>query len=328
MNCNWKAGLALCLAALTYAGAAQAQEATDLRCMTRPEKLPKYPQRDQEKGLSATFRVQMNFTRPDRAPEVNFLFLSGSQAMQDEVEAYAAGLRLPCLPPGRTISIVQDYSFKTKIAEAEVGEAVALRNNSSRHSELASCLRTAPRRISPMIDQQTGSMIKKKQSGNVLVQVRFMRGDGPPEVRVLYDSGPHSFTNDVLETLSEYRIPCMHEGDEPYEFQQQFSLNDGNQTDHAFNDAGLVSFLKAVKNVDAKHVNFQLDTMACPFKVVWKMYMPAMPNDVREVGRPNPNRAAFLNWLEGLSLNLGKETFEQLLGQSMVITVPCGSIEL
>jgi hypothetical protein len=83
-----------------------------------------------------------------------------------------------------------------------------------------------------------------------------------------------------------------------------------------------------VKNVEARPVNFELDTMGCPFRLNFTLGRPALPNRVTESGTPNANRRGFIAWLEELELALTKEEFENLLGAELFIDVPCGTIKL
>lgn len=131
----------------------------------------------------------------------------------------------------------------------------------------------------------------------------------------------------MLSHVEQYRVPCLPVDAEPFVVEQQFMYQSGS-TYYRLNDLKLVPFLGRIKDIEKRRASFDLNTMNCPFQVVWRLGMPAMANRVGEVGEPNLNRVEFLAWLADLTMDLRPEQFERLLGQSMVIEVPCGKIEL
>ena len=176
---------------------------------------------------------------------------------------------------------------------------------------------------------QTGSLVKQKDRGNVLLELSFDAPDQPPKIKTLYNSAPHRFHSAVLERVGEFRMPCMKPGGPTVLAQQHFSFQGVAQTtDMALRDMSLVTFLGVAKDVDKVPVKFDLGTMACPFQVRFGLYQPAAGNTVVASGKYVPERGPFLSWLSTLALNISTTQFEALMGAQMVIDVPCGTIQL
>ncbi len=172
-------------------------------------------------------------------------------------------------------------------------------------------------------------MIKQKTSGTVIGLAQFSKTGAPVAVEVIYNSGSDDLKTVVEEYLGEYRWTCPWNSGEPnFRLQQQFSFTDPEKRSYVLRDTNLVKFLGQVKDIEKQEVDFKLDTMACPFDVVLTVQQPVLKNKVGEVGTANLNRAELLGWLETLSLDVSSAVFEQVLGQTVKIHVPCGTIKL
>ena len=311
---------------------AQAQTAMDdrsgeatLACLERPA-APKYPERALERRTNGFYRVELTFTDAKRAPEVKVLFGAGSEELLDAAELYAKKFRLPCLKAERTVVMLQEVRFRA-VSDGDVEASKPLNLPQAANASLAACVRTppdGPRLNEPM---QLQGFKRELKNGNLVVMLTFTAPDQPPQTQVLYDTLNTRHRNDVLSYVEKYRVPCLSPG-EKFQSQQNFHVGFSNNRNFAFKDIGIVKFLGMVKNVDAKPVNFELDTMGCPFRVRYELGRPALPNQVTESGARNPNRRAFIAWLEELELALTKEQFENLLGAELFIDVPCGTIKL
>jgi len=311
---------------------AQAQTALDdrsgeatLACLQRPA-APKYPEEDLERRLGGFYRVLLTFTEARRAPEVKVLFAAGSDNLQFAAEHYARQFRLPCLKADHTVALVQEVRFSAVVdADAEVPQPLNL--PMAANQRLGECMRTPPE--GPRLSEaaQLQSFQRELKNGNLVVNLDFTAPDQPPQAKVVYDTLNQRHRNDVLSYVARYRLPCLGAG-ERYQAQQTFHVGfDGNRR-FAFKDVGIVKFLGMVRNVDAKPVNFELDTMGCPFRLRFTLGRPALANGVTETGARNPSRRGFIAWLEQLELALTPEQFENLLGAEMLIDVPCGTIKL
>lgn len=300
-------------------------EAT-LACLQRPAP-PRYPTAELERRTDGFYRVQLTFTHAQRAPEVKVLFTGGgSENLQIEAERYAQQFRLPCLKADHVVTLLQEIRF-TAVADsaAEVSPPLNLPRTFSERA--VQCMRTPsdPLRLSD--PEQLQGFKREMKNGNLVAQLEFTAPDQPPRIEVLYDTLNRRHRNDVLGHLEQYRVPCLDAG-ERFRTQQTFHIGFTGERRFAFKDIGLVKFLGLVRNLEARPVNFALDTMGCPFRVRFALGRPAVPNHVSESGARNPNRRAFLAWLEELELALTPSEFEGLLGASMFIDVPCGTIKL
>lgn len=302
--------------------------AKPLQCLTKTAPPPVYPERDLSLQLSGNVRVKLSFGAADRAPDVEILSRHGSDELVDEVRRYLRGYRLPCLTAGQKIDTVQEFAFSPK-----GGEPVHW--NDMRYvaqpasASLMACLRTPAEAPRWYEDNPLASNIKKPSSGNVLLHIRFVKPNAPPEVKIAYNSSSKRMAQMALDHVDEYRLPCLPEDARPVTIEQLFNFRASSRShDYVLKDSSLMAFLGAVKDVDKQKVSFDLNTMACPFKVMWAVGQPAFKNRVGEVGERNLNRVEFLAWLEGLTLNLSREVFDHVLTQSIVIDVPCGTIDL
>lgn len=298
--------------ATTEAGPAKAT------CLVKPAELLQYPDRDSQLRSDGYLQARLTFSGPDRAPEVELLAYGGSSEMSEAAQRYLYRYRLPCLAPGERLVLDQEVLF-TAIAREDEKHPPG--------KEKTACLRTpGPFEIREEI--QTGRLIPQKTRGNLLLDLTFTSPDAPPAVTERYNSAPGNFVSAVLAHVRDYRLPCFKPG-EPVVVRQLFHYaGSARAADLALKDLGLVSFLRSVKDVDKVPVKFDLDSMSCPFQVKWHMYQPADDNVVEELGRRVAARRDFLRWLASLSLNIKKDHFEALLGAQMVITVPCGKVEL
>ncbi|WP_144006550.1 hypothetical protein [Pelomonas sp. KK5] len=316
------------LGAWALAGLACAQDAAPperpaaVACLRKPAEPLKYPERARELRDSGRLKARLTFTGADRAPRVELLAWSGSPEMAEAAELYLRGYRLPCLAAGERVALDQEIVFT---ASADEDQAAM---TASASAGVWDCLRTPPP-FSYQEDMQTGRLIKQKANGTLLLELSFAAPDAAPKIRMLYNTTPHAFTAAAESDAAGYRLPCMTPGSGPYVHKQVYRFKSfARERDLVLKDMGLMDFLRAVKDPDKVPVKFDLGSMACPFKLKWRMYQPADSNVVREVGAPVAQRRAFIEWLSTLSLDLGKDQVEALLGAETVITVPCGTIEL
>jgi hypothetical protein len=315
---------------------AQAQTAVDdrsgeatLACLQRPA-APKYPEEALEQRNNGFYRIELRFTDARRAPEVKMLFHAGSEPLLWAAEDYAKQFRLPCLKAGSTVMLVQEVSFRAVSdgdAEAGVKTPAPLNLPLAPTARFGNCLRTPP--DGPRLSEaaQLGTFQRELKNGNLVAELDFTAPDQPPQVKVLYNTLNPRHRNDILDYVAGYRLPCLDAG-ASYKVQQTFHVGFGDNRRFAFKDVGIVKFLGMVKNAEARPVNFELDTMGCPFRLRFSLGRPAIANGVTETGARNPNRRSFIAWLEELELKVTPEQFENLLGADLLIDVPCGTIKL
>lgn len=297
-----------------------------LACLVRPEAALAYPEEVLKQRLSGFYRVQMRFTDANKRPEVEVLYEAGSTGLHEAVLDYVSRMRLPCLKPGQTVMALQEFSFDA-LGVGRVKSPPPLNVPSSQAASYTQCLRSSGQPLELSEPSRPSRSVNTIKDGNLIVEVYFNAPDRPPEVKVIYDSMYAANRDNILEYLSKYRLPCLPAGQRTG-IEQQFSVHWGGNLKFAFNDLSLVKFLGLVKDLNARPVEFNLDTMGCPFRLRWTLGRPATANRVYEVGESNANRLPLLAWLRELELNLTKERFEGLLGAELLIDVPCGTIKL
>ncbi|HEY9105551.1 MAG TPA: hypothetical protein VIN58_02645 [Roseateles sp.] len=297
-----------------------------LACLVRPATPLAYPEASLKLRVGGFYRLQMRFTDARKAADVEVLFEAGSEPLRQAVLEHVAQLRLPCLKPGEVVTAVQEFSFDA-LGVGRVKSPAPLNLPSPQPEAYAQCLRTSGR---PPELTGGGGFTRIRQNlknGNLIAELHFDGSDQPPRVNVLYDSLSSTDRNEILRYIAQYRLPCLPAGKHAA-IEQQFSVRWSGNNSFAFNDLPIVKFLGLVKNLNERPVEFNLDSMACPFQVRWRLGRPAVRNDASEVGAPNANRLPLLAWLQEMELNLTKEQFEGLLGAELLINVPCGTIKL
>lgn len=299
-----------------------------LACLQKDGPAIRYPARDEQMRNSGHVRVSLKFTAPDRAPEVMVLFRAASEAMVDEVNWFVRGYRLPCMPAGgASVLAVQEFEFKPRVTDSitwTAPRAVAAREETSQGRPRAlSCMRT------PKEPPEYGGSTLQREVANAFVELSFTAPDAPPEVRMAYASVGERQAKLVTDYVRQYRLPCLAAGAKPYVVQQHFQFRPYGVSARVFKDAvSLTSFLSNMKGVQSLRADFDLNTMACPFQVAWTLGKPALDNRVGEVGKPDLNRTEFLTWLAGLEMEVKATQFEQLVGQTVIVNVPCGRLAL
>lgn len=322
----WFIGLivaAHCQPARAIEAVADESASQALQCLQRRAKPPQYPEADLQQRRSSTgfMRVKLDFVGPDKPPKVEVLANTASERIQDEVLDYIASYRLPCMKPEfGAITAVQEFIFDA-LATPE-GKPLRLTEESAGKSACLVMPRRAPEPPSRSLDR--GSV-------NVIIQARFA-GDGqqPPMVRIIHSDASRAVEQMVTDYLAEYRMPCRQNGDRPYAFEQQFMLNFDGAARVTFKEKQmpLGRFLASVKAIQEQQVYFDLNSMACPFQLDWSFMQPVAPNRVHQVGKPDLNRVEFMAWLETLDLNLPARQAKSLIGDRLVIDVPCGVLDL
>jgi len=314
------------LAACALAASAQTEvkarsEAQTLACLVKPAEPPRYPARHKLDHGHGAMRVRLTFRKPDAAPEVEVLFNSAREGMQDEAFRYLRGYRLPCLTPkDGAVQAVQEFSFTNTDRDATpLSEA-------HRDDEPPFCL------VMPRRDMAGWRSFGNWGLEHIVVAATFT-GDGrqPPEVRIIHSTSSSRGEAAVRERLAEYRMPCRTGSEEPQSFQQQFSY-----VPHGYRRAvftreafGLVEFLRMTREPLKLRAAYDFNSMDCPFKVRYMVYGGAVPNEAR-TGKPeDPNRLPFLDWLAGLQLDFKNERqANDLFGSELQIDVPCGTLNL
>ena len=321
----------LALALALAPPAAQAQTALPdetgtaaLQCLQRRATPPAFPAEELRRHRSAHgyLRVQLVFSQADREPVVKVLANTASEAMQDAVMDYLRSYRLPCMNPAfGPVSAVQEFAFDALASP----EGKPLRQTDQGPDGNPKACIVMPR---TGLEWSGGRL----QRGTVVVRIeaRFAGpADQPPAVKVVSSDASGATESAVLDYLAAYRMPCREAGDKPYAFEQTFMFTPNGTPRAAFKERQLPlgQFLGFMKNATAEQVFFDFNSMACPFQLDWTIWQPQSANTVRQIGKPNPNRAEFTAWLAALQMDLPERRAKQVFGDRIVIDVPCGALD-
>ncbi|MDG0853957.1 hypothetical protein [Roseateles puraquae] len=316
-------GLAMAAGATAQTEKVVLSKAQRLECLSRPAASPRFPPSDEADDRGGSMRVLMKFDRPDAPPQVQVLFNVASEGMQDKVLDHVARYRLPCLQADDgTVTAVQDFVFdgsdKDPLAVPDAERSVSTLR----------CL------VMPRYDFQYSGDSGRFRSEKVRAEMTFSgAGDQPPEVQLSFSRASRRFEQAVKDRVAAYRMPCRTAQDKPVTIQQQFAFFPaGKEFKLSRTRFGLMEFLGQTEEPGKLTARFDLRSMGCPFSVQYVFGGGAVPNEasVLPIGeRLDPNKLAFLKWLEGLKFNFGsREVADDLFGSSLQIDVPCGLLHL
>lgn len=318
---------ACCFAAATTLASAQgvsgmAVEGTEpaLRCLIVPARVIEYPSRHLSFKTGALIRVRLTFTGGEESPRTEVYFDTAGDVFRalvvDRVEAY----RMPCLEPGESRVVTQEFQFVS-------GDGRTILTGEPRaagRSRVLSCITGGER--PPAYPYMGGR--SEVTHGHVLARAEFTAADTPPRVTVLFDGGNERFARVVREHMSGYRVPCLQPAEYPLTMSQPFHFRLDGMNVTMLKDATLAAFVRNLANLSDAHVRFDFATMGCPFDLDFALWQPYAKNVVGQIGTSDPNRREFIEWLRGVDLNAPKKLHDELVGDSMKISVPCGVLDL
>lgn len=170
-----------------------------------------------------------------------------------------------------------------------------------------------------------------------LLALNFTSPDEPPRVEVLYFAGEDPFLDYLREEAKVLRAPCVASaGPVQATFLGRFAIVD------RVDGRGLVELeprlnaelaikdvVRIVKDLPSQKVRFDFTQMGCPFVVTFAPLQPYAPNAVQEGSSDSdPRRAAFLQWLRSLTLDIPKDMMRSALGRESNLYVPCAVLDL
>jgi len=292
--------------------------AQSLSCLQQPSEPLKFPERDKLDHGWGMIRVQLFFEKADAKPRVEVLANTAREDMQDLVFRRLAQYRLPCLTAeDGVVNAVQEFNFNNTDREPlPIGDG---------EPKAEVCI-VMPRKG---VD---GAYLTSRKGGHLMLAIIFDGEDSKPaNVKVLYSTGYREFERAAVRYANEYRMPCRSTGAKTYVLQQAFFFQPDGASRYGFKREafGLGEFLGMTKGARELEANFDLNTMNCPFKVNYRLYGPNLPNEVSTGGKPDPNRAAFLQWLSERQIAFENEQqARDLWGSTLQIKVPCGVLKL
>ncbi len=283
---------------------------------------PEYPAAMLEAKRGSRVRATFTFAGPDRAPSVEL-----SDTLRDFREAileYARQLRVPCMGAGDApVLLRQDFDFVPND-----GRKVALTlplDASAGRSKSACGVHLTGEGI-PAI-RYPEQPLRARLEGNVVARLHFFDPAKAPDMTVLDDGGSGQFVRAITPSVEALRMTCL--GKDPIDLQVFYTfVIDGSANRVALRDLTLVQFIHATKPVAPGSVYFDTQLMKCPFDVRLTFRQPWNRNRIDELEEDVESRHAFLAWLSTLEFDLPPRDANHVLGQSMLIHVPCAVLNL
>lgn len=268
-------------------------------------------------GPARMLRVRLVFKTGEAEPAVDWLW-KGDEGAAAQLERELRGYRMPCLEPAKgSQAVLQEFWWEPSTGKLEAGEVLP----TATPGELDASCYDGPRSPLELRDEAT-------EVSKVLVFFRFYKDGNEPEVEIAHRVGSPSVASDVRRYVRRYK-PCSGGRTSLDTWHEQiFRFFPRGTTPPKSGPFNLNDFLRQVRGAESLHAHFDMNTMNCPFRVKLQLYQPARHNVAMSVGRPDPNRSAFLAWLERLQLDLSTATEAALFAETLMIDVPCQSLGL
>ena len=268
--------------------------------------------------------MELRFRAADQAPKVTVLDEDRQTlgALEDAVREHVVHLRVPCMAAGSPAVVLRrDYVFVPNDGRKVAASQPRDQADSARREQLA-CITHLKGLKRPDYSRLA---LRDAKQGNVYVRLRFEAPDQPPMLEVLAASRHTVLVAEVRDYAADLRMPCV--GSQPVEHTQlyKFRIEDGARS--VLRDMSLVQLVGAARDLP-RGVYFDLNTMQCPFSLRLSYFRPQGPNEVRALGNNHPARQAFMDWLSQITLNLPAELNTEVLGQTITVEVPCGTVDL
>lgn len=295
------------------------------KCLTRAAGAlasVKYPERERLTREGGTVRVRMEFMDPNEGPRVEVLS-SPSRAFSEAVRDYVERYRLPCISKvGQRATAVQEFVFHPRDAQSVTWiDPVAV------DYKVGGCKAVGIEKTK--FDRYPPAALRKEAEGRVLALATFTGPGVAAQVTILHGGSHRALDDAVKEALGLVHLECSTpEVQWPVQAIQLFAFQIDGNARSTLKDLDLKTFVAAIDQLGSHKVRFDLSSMNCPFEVEFELYQPFARNGVGQVGPPDPNRQAFLTWLQGVALRLPPKALDEVLGSSMRISVPCGLLDL
>jgi len=318
-----------CLSAL-WVAAAWAQDtrlapSEALACLSPPlaeRGQPEYPAEALARKDGGTLSVELRFDAPDAAPRLRLL---NKEVVFDSlvaaVRAHVAKLRVPCMNPGRPVTLRQTYVFIPEDGRRVISEAPTDPDQLVR-SQLLACMTHVDRAVAPPYPE---SAMRLGLQGKVLIRLKFTRPNAPPELERLAPARSNVLTKEVRWHVDGLRLPCLQ--DEPISVHQIYAFQFDGGARTVLKPLTL-SELVSVADRMPRPFTADLNLMGCPFELRWVYFQPYALNSVSELETTNPARRPLLDWLEQISLKLPTPTQEAVVGDVTTLSIPCGKVDL
>lgn len=288
----------------------------------------KYPEKPLEYADGGTVTVDLTFSAPGRAPRIEILPQPRGKAVWPEMEhavrQHVETFRVPCLPADSPpVTVRQEFVFRVDDEPRKVaGNNVEMESRpDTPAARWGHCLtHVDPKATLEYYDRER----ERELQDSVVLRLAFTDPEQPPDITEL--ASQHTpMARRTLAYAQGLRLPCLPPGERVSLVRiYQFRLLGGDRV--FLRDMALVPFLSQAKDIPS--ARFNLNDMACPFEVRLTYRQPTLPNHVAQLGTSDARREPLLQWLTTLTLKLPKQQQMLAFDQSMVLSIPCGSIDL
>jgi len=294
-----------------------------LGCLTPSAALrgtPDYPANEWQNGSPGRVLVELIFTGPDLRPEVTIVESEGGPAFVESVRRHVRNLRLPCLEaadiPART-----RFDFVFSPTEREALPPEAIDPELAEWNRLLQCV-VAP----PKLPEYPVHARRSELQGRVSLEMRFTSADGPPMATLLARPSSEPFLAPITRWAQGFRLPCFNGRVLRTSWNMVFRLE--GDAPFGFRETSLVQFLGSIRDIERQRVQFDFNTMGCPFELRLTYLQPLAKNRLTQISQPHPARQPFLDWLSSAELKLTDRAHDAVFADSVVLRVPCGKFDL
>jgi hypothetical protein len=285
---------------------------------------PDYPSDLLERKDGGVVKIELVFSAPDRAPAIRVLDENADPKFLKSVNQHVSRFRVPCMVAGaEPVRLVQTYFFLPNDGRTVMATVPKDAEDAQRRLRYR-CLK---RIVAGERPEYPPFAQRAEVQGKFMVRLRFVSATAEPEIAFLDADSSNDLRISVEQFVRGYRMPCMAEEPVVLNMLFVFSMEGGERT--RLRDLALPVFLS---NVDPASLPlpayFDLGTMRCPFDVRLEYLRPHTRNRVLELENSDPARQPLLDWLSQMTFKLPSANNRKVLGESMTIKVPCGTVNL
>lgn len=282
---------------------------------------PAYPGDALKINAGAVVKARIKFRNASDAPAIDVYYNSGGlQSFEQAVRDRVVNYRLPCMPEGAAaVEVVQTFTFSSHdLRHATRGEV-------EEEPGATACRFVAGTDQLPFYPR---SRSMGTDRGVVVVSMTFNAPEQPPSTKIVYRNGANAFAQAAVNRVAQYRLDCTGGPYTPLTALQTFRFVMEGSERFGLQNLALKQFVGALRDVEQQRVRFDLNALGCPFDVRFSLYRPHADNEVDEVGKHVPARKPFVQWLRSVELKIPREAYDDVVGQPINVSVPCGELDL
>ena len=283
---------------------------------------PEYPFDEWKAGRSGRVRVELAFPSADAGPDVKVLETEGDAAFVAAVKSHVRAFRLPCLVRGdRPARLEFDFVFHPD--ERKVVQAPGVDLDGTRLNRMFSCLK---HESGSLAAPYPAKALKEDLQGRVWVELHFEAADQPPRVQAVSTDWNKMLARSLEQWAADLRLPC-YDGT-PVDLPINYIFRLEGTSAYGFTDVGFTQFVGSIKGIRQQKIDFDFNTMGCPFDVRLTYLQPYRKNKVGQLGQYDAAREPFLDWLRSAELVLSTRALNSVFADKLTLTIPCTRLTL